>query len=168
MQIGVRARFLLLAGVLAALPAFAQERALALPNGEELRYRLITDSSDSARETAMQLLRHLAAGNIEAAATLSNAPQRRLEVLRDFRQSVGEDEFKRLFGRYFAPQNRILVEAAIGRHRLLVWDLGEANNQLAGQYYVEVDGRFLMDDIPNAERTKLQRVLEAYRKQTSR
>ena len=53
-------------------------------------------------------------------------------------------------------------------HRLLVWDLGEAGNQLAGQYYVEVDGKFFMDDMPNAERSKLQQVLESFRKQTTK
>lgn len=81
---------------------------------------------------------------------------------------MGEEEFKRFFGRYFAPENRLLMEAAIGRHRLLVWDLGEAGNQLAGQYYVEVDGKFVLDDVPNKQRSNLQRVLEAYRRQTAR
>ena len=176
MGIGARARFLILAclvaaalaAALAVAPAFAQERVLQLPSGEELRYRLIADPAESAQPTAMQLLRHLADGDLEAAAALSNAPERRLEVLRNFRQAVGEEEFKRLFGRYFAPENRVLMEAAIGQHRMIVWDLGEAGNQLAGQYYVEADGKFRMDDVPNEERTKLQRVLEAHRKQTSR
>ena len=151
--------------LVAAVPAFSQERLLQLPNGEELRYRVITEASESARPVAMQLLKNLAAGDLEAAAAMSNAPERRLEVLRDFRNAVGEDEFKRLFGRYFAPQNRILMEAALGKRRLLIWDLGEAGNQLAGQYFVEVDGKFVMDDVPNEERTKLQRLLEAQRKQ---
>jgi hypothetical protein len=159
MEIGVRARFLLLACLVAAAPAFAEE---------ELHYRVITDPAESAQPVAMQLLRHLADGDIEAAAALSNAPERRLEVLRNFRQAIGEDEFKRLFGRYFAPENRVLMEAAIGQHRMIVWDLGEAGNQLAAQYYVAVDGKFRMDDVPNEERAKLQKVLEGYRKQTRR
>jgi hypothetical protein len=168
MKTGVRALFpALILGFAAA--ALGQERVLQLPGGEELRYEVIEPGSQSsARPAALALLRHLADGDIEAAAKMSNAPQRRLEVLREFRRSVGEEQFKDLFGRYFAPENRILAEAAIGKHRLLIWDLGEAGNQLAGQYYVEVDGKFVMDDMPNAERSKLQRVLEAYRKQTSR
>jgi hypothetical protein len=166
-EIGVRARFLIFVCILAAGPAFPQERVLQLPNGEELRYRAITDSSESARPAAMELLQHLAAGELEAAAALSNAPQRRLEVLQDFRRSIGEEEFKRLFGRYFAPENRIVMEAAIGKRRLLVWDLGEAGHQLAGQYYVELDGKFVMDDVPNDERSKLQRILEAQRKKAN-
>jgi hypothetical protein len=38
-------------------------------------------------------------------------------VLREFKRSVGEEEFKRLFARYFAPENRIVMEAAIGPRR---------------------------------------------------
>lgn len=114
------------------------------------------------------MLKHLAEGNIEAAAAMSNAPERRREVLRNFREAAGEEEFKRLFSRYFAPQNRLLMEAAIGKHRLLIWDLGEAGNRLVGLYYVEVDGRFVLDDVPNEQRARLQRVLEAYRAKTQR
>ena len=73
---------------------------------------------------------------------------------------VGEEEFKRLFARYFEPGNRLLAELALGPRRLLVWELGDADNRLAGQYYVEVDGQFLMDDVPSEERSKLRQVLE--------
>ena len=138
----------------AATPAFAQEQT----------HRVITDPRESARPAAMQILKHLAKGEIEAAAALSNAPQRRLEVLRDFERTVGAEHFRRVFGRYFAPQNKVVLEAGIGKHRLLVWDLGEAGNHLSGQYFVEVDGRFVMDDVPSPTRTQLQRVLEAQRK----
>jgi hypothetical protein len=167
MEIGVRARFLiLLAGL--ALPAAAQEQVLRLPSGEELRYEFVQPGTPwSARDTAFAFLRYLAQGEIEAAASLSNAPQQRLEVLRAYQRSVGEAEFKRLYGRYFAPENRLLAEAAIGNHRLLVWDLGEANNYLAGQFFVQADGRFLLNDVPSAERQNLQRLLEAYRKKTA-
>jgi hypothetical protein len=154
--IGVRARSFLLTAWLAAACASAQPPP----------HRIVTDAAESARPVALQILKHLASGDIEAAAALSNAPERRLEVLREFRNSVGEEQFKALFGRYFAPENRILMEAAIGRHRLLVWELGEANRQLVGQYFVEVDGRFVMDDVPSSDRTSLQRVLEAQRKKS--
>ena len=157
-RIGGAARFpvrsLALAAVLAACATPAQEPG----------YRLVSDPSESARPVALEILKHLAAGELEAAAALSNAPQRRLEVLRDFRDSVGEAQFRKLFGRYFAPENRVVMEAAIGTHRLLVWDLGEAGHQLAGQYFVELDGRFVMDDVQSSERAKLQRVLESRRR----
>ena len=130
-----------------------------------MRYEVLDASvpeSRSARATAGQVLRHLAEGSIEKAAALSNAPQRRLEVLRDYRASVGDDEFKRVFAQYLG--NRIVEEIAIGPRRLLIWDLAEAAHHLAGQYYVEVEGGFLMDDVPSEERARLTRVLQSYRK----
>jgi hypothetical protein len=167
MEIGVRALFLFLLAAV-ALPAAAQEQVLHLPSGEEIRYQFVQPGTPwSARDTATAFLRYLAAGELEAAATLSNAPKQRLEVLRTYQRNVGEAQFKRLYARYFAPENRLLAEAAIGRHRLLVWDLGEANNYLAGQFFVDVDGRFLLNDVPSAERTQLQRILEAYRRKTA-
>ena len=139
------------AALLAAAPAFAQER-LVEPT-----------APDSARDTALTVLKHLAAGDLEQAAALSNAPKQRFEILRHYRDSVGEDEFKRVFGRFLEPGNRLIAEVAIGPRRLLVWELSEAGNQLAGQFYVEVDGRFLLDDVPSRERAELRRVLRRYR-----
>ena len=127
-------------------------------------YRLVTDPAESARASATRLLALLAEGDIEAAARLSNAPERRYEVLRDYRAQVGEEEFKRVYARYFEPSNRLMAEAAIGKRRLLVWQLGQAGGQLAGQFFVEVDGRFLLDDVPSPERQRLERVLREYRK----
>jgi hypothetical protein len=149
----VRARFFLLVLVMAGCAAPAQSPG----------YRLITDRAESAQPAAIEILRHLAAGELEQAAALSNAPQRRLEVLRDFRDAVGEQRFRELYGRFFAPENRVVLEAAIGPRRLLVWDLGEAGKRLAGQYFVAVDGRFLLDDVPNDQRSQLQRVLQKLR-----
>ena len=152
--------FLIVAG-----PTHGQERTLDLGKGESLRYEVLDASaveSRSARETARQILGHLAEGSIEKAAALSNAPQRRFEVLRDYRDSVGEEEFKRVFAQYLG--NKIVDEIAIGDRRLLIWDLAEAAHHLAGQYYVEVEGRFLMDDEPSEARARLTRVLQSYRK----
>jgi len=151
--------------IFVAALAQAEERALDLGKGDSLRYEVLDSSapqSRSARATAEQVLRHLAEGSIEKAAALSNAPKRRFEVLRDYRASVGEDEFKRVFAQYLG--SRIVDEIAIGDRRLLIWDLAEASHQRAGQYYVEVEGRFLMDDVPSKERAKLTRVLQSYRK----
>jgi hypothetical protein len=146
-------------------PAQAEERALDLGNGKSLRYEVLEPGaqSRSARATAGEILRHLTEGSIDKAAELSNAPKRRYEVLRDYRASVGDAEFKRVFARYV--RSRIVDEIAIGDRRLLIWDLAEAtHHELAGQYYVEVDGRFLMDDVPGKEREALTRVLRSYRK----
>jgi hypothetical protein len=142
--------------------------AACASTGEEPGYRLVTDPQESARQSSIQLLRHLADGNLEAAARLSNAPQRRLEVLRDYQEAVGEEAFRQVFARYFNPGNRVLAEAAIGERRLVIWDLGEENNRLAGQFFVALNGKFVLDDVPNEERSRLQRVLEDYRKKTRR
>ena len=145
--------------------AQAEERVLDLGKGGSLRYEVLNPGvpeSRSARAAAGRILRHLSEGSIEKAAELSNAPQRRYEVLRDYRASVGDAEFKRVFAEYLG--SRIVDEIAIGDRRLLIWDLAEDTHQLAGQYYVEVDGRFLMDDVPSKERSALTRVLQSYRK----
>lgn len=147
----VRRLSLLLLLLVPAFAAFAQQRLVD------------PDSPDSARGAALRMLRHLADGELEAAARLSNAPERRLEVLRDYLKSVGEENFRRTFGRYFAPENPVVAEVAIGPRRLIVWDLGEAGNRLAGQFYIQVDGRFLMDDVPSSGRAQLRRILDDYR-----
>ena len=160
-----------------ALHAQSEEtRTLELEGGGRVTYTLRTHPADahaarpagelaptSALDSAKLLNLHLSAGDIEEAALLSNAPRRRFEVLRDYRESVGAEEFKRVFAQYFYPENRLLAEIGIGRHRLLVWDLKEGANRIAGQYFVEIEGRYLVDDVPNDARTSLRWVLEAYR-----
>jgi len=116
----------------------------------------------SALNTAQLLELHLSTGAAEEAALLSNAPRRRFEVLQDYRASVGEDNFKRVYTEYFEPRNRVLAEVAIGEHSLLVWHLRDPN-RYAGQYYVRIEGRTLMDDVPSLERARLRRILEAIR-----
>jgi len=140
-------RFLLVAALLAATSVFSQDPG----------------TPDSARAAALQLLQHLAEGNLEAAAAMSNAPQRRLEVLRAYRDKVGEEEFRRVYARYFAPENRLIAELAIGPRRLLVWELVDAGRHIAGQVYVESGGKFLLDDVPSRERTELRALLKNYR-----
>ena len=121
--------------------------------------RIITDRNESAQPVAVAILEHLAAGRIEEAAKLSNEPKERERVLRDYMASVGEEEFKRVFGEYLA--HPVKTELAIGPRRLILWQLGE---RLAGQYYVQSANGFLMDDRPSEERSELRRVLESYRR----
>lgn len=169
---------LALAAALLALapPAAAQEAARTLErNGETVHYRLRLHPPQahlleegrayapvSALDTAKLLHRYLVAGDIESAALLSNAPKRRFEILQEYRRGVGAEAFAKVFGQYFDPANRLLAEAIIGRHHLLIWRI-EAGGRLAGQYYVEVDGRVLIDDVPGPVRLQLRRVLEAWR-----
>jgi hypothetical protein len=150
------------------LAALAAERTLDTGDGRVIRYDVLEPGAPSgppsAAEAALELVRLLAAGRIEDAAALSNAPARRLEVLRDYRVFVGEDEFRRVFGQFLQPQNRIAAEVAIGPRRLVIWDLGEAGHHLAAQYFVQADGKFVLDDVPSEARMDLRLVLQAYRK----
>ena len=150
--------------VTTALPA--EERTLDLGGGKSLRYALLDPGKDpgSARATALVILRHLAEGKIGEAAQLSNAPARREEVLRDYQASVGEEEFKRVFSQYLDSSNGVVAEAAIGAHRLIIWRLAGQDQQLAGQFYIEIGGKFLLDDVPSETRANLRRVLQSYRK----
>ena len=153
-----------------------ETRTLEFEGGARVTYTLRTYPPDahiltptdalepaSALRTAKLLNLHLSTGDIEEAALLSNSPRRRFEVLREYRESVGEDAFKKIFAQYFVPENQLLAEIAIGAHRLLIWDLKEGASRIAGQYFVDIEGRYLLDDVPNDVRTSLRWVLEAYR-----
>lgn len=173
----------LLAATLAASPALraqdGEARFLELDGQPRIEYRLRTHPADAhiltpnatlAPDTALNAAKllnlHLSTGDLEEAAVLSTSPKRRFEVLQDYRQSVGAEEFKRVFAQYFDPANRLLAEVAIDRHRLLIWELrGAAGtpSHLAGQYFIEVDGKYLLNDVPGPARTQLRQVLEAYR-----
>jgi hypothetical protein len=147
-----------------AFGAAADERALKLADGAEIRYEVIAPGAPgSASATADHLLSLLAEGKIDDAAALSNAPERRAKVLRQYQDAVGEAEFRRIFGLYGKPPNRLVAEIVIGERHLLIWDLAEANHRLAGQYFVRAGERFVLEDAVTDERTRLQRVLAAYR-----
>jgi len=147
-----------------AFAALAEERTLQFDDGAVIRYEVLAPASPgSAAETAQRMLALLGEGKIDEAAAMSNAPQRRRQVLGDYRDSVGEAEFKRVFAQYASPPNRLVAEVVIGERHLLVWDLADADHRLAGQYFVRAGDGFLLDDAPNAERSRLQRVLGAYR-----
>jgi len=150
------------------------ERTLAL-DGETLKYAIRAFAPDAhlggvqcagrfehCGSTAKLLNRYLSAGQIEDAALLSNAPRRRFEVLNDYQHAVGEDDFKRVFTQYFHPDNRLVAEIIVERHSLLIWHLRE-DDRYAGQYYVEIDGKVLLDDVPGNVRSSLRRILEAIR-----
>jgi hypothetical protein len=152
---------------LAPLPTRADEQSRR-EDGKLPTHRVISAAEESAQPLAFEILRLLAAGDIEAAARLSNEPARRREVLTDYQARVGDTEFRRVFEEYLSPRNRVVAELAIGAHRLIIWDLADAGHRMAGQYYVLADGRFFMDDRPSAERTALQRVLEQHRRNKRR
>jgi hypothetical protein len=138
---------------------------LELPGGERIAYSMMAPGGPgSALETARRLHAQLAAGDIAEAAALSNTPRRRYEVLREFRERVGAEEMKRLYQAYLDPGNRAVSEVIIGRHRLLVWKL-VGLERVAGEFFVEVDGRLLLDDVPSETRSHLRRILQQMRSQ---
>ena len=170
-----------LAAVLASSPfgLLAQSeasRSLELEDGKRIEYTLRVHPADAhlvkpatvlAPTTALDAARllnlHLSTGDIEEAALLSNSPRRRFEVLQDYRRSIGDDEFRRVFAEYFDPKNKLVAEIVIGPHSMLVWNQTASKN-IAGQFFVKMDdGRYLVDDIPNSTRSSLRQVLQAYR-----
>jgi hypothetical protein len=146
-------------GVRAVIISALLASCVAAPPRELPAYREVTDAADSARPTAERILKHLAAGDIEAGAALSNAPERRAEVLRDYRDRIGDAEFRRIFTEY--ASRPIAREIAIGDRRLVMWDL---DGPLGAQYFVRAGERFVLDDVPSEERSDLRRVLRSFRK----
>jgi hypothetical protein len=166
--------FLLLA--VASTHVRAQEqRTLELENGERVSYALRLYPADahlfdantvlqprSALNTAKLVTRYLSEGRIEDASLLSNAPKARYARLRESFEGWSDADFKYAYGRYFDAENRIVGEIAIDNHRLLIWHLRDTD-YLAAFFLVEIEGRLLIDDVPNETRASLRRVLQAYR-----
>lgn len=120
------------------------------------------EALQSARPAARWVVQKLAEGDIDAVANASNAPRERRDALRGYLARVGPEEFKRVYARYLAHE--IVDEYAVGPHHLVIWDLVEADGHLAGQYFVKEGPAFRIDDRPSEARTRLQRVLEDYRR----
>ena len=152
-----------------------EQRLLELENGERVSYLLRMHAADahlldtsaalqprSALDTAKLVTRYLSQGRIEDASLLSNAPKARYARLRESFEGWNEADFLRAYGRYFDPANRIVGEVSIDGHRLLMWHLRDTDH-LAAFFLVEIEGRLLIDDVPNQTRANLRRVLEAYR-----
>jgi len=159
----------------ACLARADEQRVLELDTGDRLGYALRVHPADahlldaraelgpsSALNTAKLVMRYLSEGRIEEASLLSNSPKARYARLRESFEGWKEDDFRRAYGRYFAPENRIMGEIAIDGHRLLMWHLKDTDH-LAAFFLVEIEGRLLLDDVPNPTRANLRRVLEAYR-----
>jgi hypothetical protein len=168
-------RWLALLALAVCLPAAAQEERRLESDGETIVYTLRKPAPDahladpasklaptSALDTARLVVQYLARGDIEEAAMLSNSPRERFERYKERLEMWGEEQFKRLFGEYALPENTVVAEIAIGEHSLLIWNLAK-QKQLAGQFFVRIEDRVLMDDTLNPTREQLRRVLQAYR-----
>jgi len=177
-QRGVSLFLLALVFCCAPLALADEQRLLDLENGERVGYALRVHPADahlldaraelgpsSALNTAKLLTRYLSEGRLEEASLLSNSPKARYARLRESFEGWKEADFRRAYGRYFAPENRIVGEVMIDGHRLLMWHLKDTDH-LAAFFLVEIEGRLLLDDVPNRTRSSLRRVLEAYRNGT--
>ena len=166
--------FLLLCCAYAQVRA-QEQRTLELEDGGRVSYALLLYPANahlmdgnaalqpsSALNTAKLVTRYLSEGRIEDASLLSNAPKARYARLRESFEGWSEADFKHAYGRYFDPENRIVGEIAIDSHRLLIWHLQDTD-YLAAFFLVEIEGRLLIDDVPNETRANLRRVLQAYR-----
>ena len=162
---------LLFAGVALA----QQARVLEAEGGAPIEYALRTFADDahraetllthvpgSALDTAKLVTQLLAEGRLEDVSLLSNAPKARFARLKESFDGWTKADFERPFRRYFAPQNRIVGEAVIDKHHLLMWYLKDTD-YITAYYLIEVDGRLLLDDVPSETRNRLRRVLEAHR-----
>lgn len=157
-------------------------RTLNREDGTSITYTLRTYPADahllrpdakpvptSALDSAKLIIMYLSDGDIEQAALLSNSPRRRYEELTTFRKTHGDEQFKRVFADYFDPKNSVAAEIVVDDRSLLIWRLvnttrpGAPPFHYAGQFFVQVDGTYLIDDVPNEQRTRLRWVLEAYR-----
>jgi hypothetical protein len=172
----VQVRIALALLLFAALVAAAEEpRVLQLDDGVRIRYTLHTYPAEAHRvdpatelaptdalSAAKLVTQHLAAGRLEEVSLLSNAPKARYERLRESFSGWSPEDFARAFGRYFAPENRIVGEAAIDNHRVLMWYLSDTE-YVTAYYFVEVEGKLLLDDAPSETRARLRQVVEAFR-----
>ncbi len=169
---------LLVAAALAARAQASEGRSIE-HRGQVIEYLFIPHAPDALRTagdgprapdsplSTFQLIgRHLVAGDLEEAALLSNEPKRRYEVLRDYRDSVGAEEFKKVYASYFDAGNRVVGEARIGDHSVLVVQLA-GQKRLAGQYYARIEDRWLTDDVPTETRLRLRWVLEHLRREAA-
>jgi hypothetical protein len=152
-----------------------QARSLKLADGSRIDYTVrdfpsdaqapVTDAKlaqTNALDTARLLISDLARGQIEDAALLSNAPKQRYKLLHDAYAGWTSADFARAYGRYFLAQNRIVAEASIGEHHLVLWRLQDIG-YLAGYFFMDIDGKTYLDDWPSPARSQLEQVLWAYR-----
>jgi hypothetical protein len=154
---------------LAATPSGAAEEREILVDGRPIRYTVEAPPAErpgadgsAALATARRLHEHLARGEIEAAALLSNSPKRRFEIYRDYLESVGEAGFRQVYAQYLDSSTQPLAEIAIGERRLVVWKLAGLA-QATGEFFIRVDDETYMDDVPSEDRQLLRRILDTYR-----
>ncbi len=160
----------LCAAVMPTQAGAAEEREIEI-DGRPIRYTVEAPTAErpgaaanTTLATARRLHEHLARGEIEAAALLSNSPKRRFEIYRDYHESVGEAGFRQVYAQYLDNSTQPLAEIALGERRLIVWKLAGLA-QSTGEFFIRIEDEIYMDDVPSEDRQLLRRILETYRQQ---
>ncbi len=96
----------------------------------------------------------LAEGDIEAAAALSNDPEKTKKKFERQQKRVGEEEFAAMFRAYFGGTVTVKYLFALGTHEMLILHDPQMGMDMA-QFYEVVDGKRLVDEQESADRTKL-------------
>lgn len=112
--------------------------------------------------TSLALYRALTTGDMEKVAALSNDPEKTVEKYRQYRERLGDADFRKMFTSYFDGSSTYTHELTIGSHHLLLIEDTD-NAALAAQFYEARDGKFLVDEKPSPERDQLGKLFMAIR-----
>jgi hypothetical protein len=118
------------------------------------------ENQASALNCSRLMFSRLAQGDIAGAAKLSNDPAAVTKKYTDYRERLGEAEFRQQFAGYFSGGAALKYEIRVGRRHLLIVHDAEMEMDMA-QVYVENGGTFLADEKDSAERSQVLGVFAA-------
>lgn len=145
----VRSLLLLLAALLAALPARAADLTVNVGGKDvvvqvrALGREIVAADRDTGGqqgpvECSLLYYSLLAKGDIAAAARLTTDPAAAAETWQQYRERLGAAAFQKEMAAYFTSRNRIVAEAAYGDEAML---LVKTSEYTAGQVYRRRDGK---------------------------
>ncbi len=109
----------------------------------------------SALGCAQQLYAHLAAGDLDKAATLSDDPAASKAIWARMLGRLGPDEFKKTYAAYLGPSGlELRFVISINTHVMLIVRNPEAGMD-AAQFYASAGGVFHVEETKSPEREKL-------------
>jgi hypothetical protein len=119
-------------------------------------------SDNGAVNASLQLYRALGTADISTAAAMSNDRERTYAKYERYVERLGMAEFKKMFLSYFVGGASYTHELVIGEHHMLLVE-DPADDTIAAQFYVRVEGKYLIDEKPGPERDQLGRLFMAVR-----
>jgi len=159
-----------LAVFLFAAMAQAEEMRVSI-DGKEIRMdrtmlnREITkDDRDKGNQTSalacsFSIYNLLAKGDIQGAAKLSVSPSKAAEKWTNYRERIGDEDFKKMMADYFSSGNVAIAELYLGDDTMLVV---KTEDGPVAQFYQKRGGKYLMTDEPTSGKI-LGRVLNMLR-----